>query len=167
MNRQNVVVNLLLAFAAVAVALTFFWLFGGVRWLETTVFPPTRPRSMPQNAIWIDAPALPISWHHGWWFGCVAPSSGTANQCRLVTSNGEEVYAGGYLLCSSKSPLLASEIHLVPHQRMSGCGLPTSVYEVWLRLVRCEAATFSCLPLSLIAATNSKATKGQTTVNAL
>jgi hypothetical protein len=113
-TRQNLVVNLLLAFAAVVVALPFFWLFGGIRWLDTRVFPPRRPKNMPQNAIWIDAPALPISWHHGWWFGCSAPSSGTANQCRLVMPNGDEVYAGNYLPCGSKSVLPLSQIDLVP-----------------------------------------------------
>jgi hypothetical protein len=112
--RQKLVVNLLLAFAAVVVALPFFWFFGGIRWLETRVFPPRRPKNMPQNAIWIDAPELPISWHHGWWFGCQTPSSGTANRCRVVMPNGSEVYAGDYLPCRSKSSLAFSELDLVP-----------------------------------------------------
>src|SRR5437870_6868742 len=51
---------------------------------------------MPQNAVWIDAPALPMSWNRGWWFGCDLSPSGTTNYCRLVTANGEEVYAGEY-----------------------------------------------------------------------
>jgi hypothetical protein len=59
-------------------------LLGGIRWLDTKVFPPRRPKDMPRNDVWIDAPALPISWHHGWWFGYDTPSSGTAGYCRLV-----------------------------------------------------------------------------------
>lgn len=118
-HRQKLV-NLLLAFSAIVIALPFFWLFGGVRWLETRVFPPQRPKEMPQNAIWIDAPALPISWHHGWWFGCLMSSSGIANECRLVMPNGDEVYAGEYLPCSSKSQLLSSEIELVPPPQKVG-----------------------------------------------
>ncbi|HET9363784.1 MAG TPA: hypothetical protein VFP71_02240 [Candidatus Angelobacter sp.] len=69
---------------------------------------------MPENAVWIDAPALPISWHHGWWFGCDLASSGATNYCRLVMANGKEVYAGKYLPCGSKAPLPVSTMTLAP-----------------------------------------------------
>jgi len=113
-TRKSLVGKLLLAFVTVVVAIPFFWLAGGVRWLESTVFPPRPPRNMPPNAIWIEAPALPISWHHGWWFGCSTSSSGTANHCRLVIPNGQNVYVGDYLPCRSKSPLSNAELNLVP-----------------------------------------------------
>src|SRR5437763_10008013 len=84
MERQSLLTKVLVGFGALLIALPLFWLLGGIRWLDTQIFPPRRPKNMPQNAVWIDAPALPFSWHHGWWFGCDTPSSGTANYCRLV-----------------------------------------------------------------------------------
>ena len=114
MDRQSLFSKALLALFALVVAFSLFWFAGGTRWLDTKVFPPRRPKDMPQNAVWIDAPALPISWHHGWWFGCDTPSSGTANFCRLVMANGIEVYAGDYLPCEDRSPVPISKINLVP-----------------------------------------------------
>jgi hypothetical protein len=113
MPRQKLVVNALLLLAVIVVALPFFWFFGGIRWLETSMFPPRRPKNMPQNAVWIDGLTLPISWHHGWWFGCDVAQSGAANYCRLVMANGDEVYAGEYLPCESRTPLPVSTNELV------------------------------------------------------
>ena len=61
MDRQSLVSKLLLGVAALVVALPVFWLEGGVRWLDTKVFPPRRPKDMPQNAVWIDAPII-VDW---------------------------------------------------------------------------------------------------------
>jgi hypothetical protein len=91
-----------------------FWISGGINWLDTKVFPPRRPAFMPVNSVWIDAPSLPISWHHGWWFGCGLSPSGTANYCRLILANGELVYGGEYLLCTNHSPMDEASIRLVP-----------------------------------------------------
>lgn len=123
MDRQSLVSKLFLGIAALVVALPVFWLAGGINWLDTKVFPPRRPKDMPQNAVWIDAPALPISWHHGWWFGCDLARSGTANDCRLVMPSGEEVYAGEYLPCENKIPLPVSTKELVP---------PPQNVEMWI-----------------------------------
>jgi hypothetical protein len=101
----------------------FFWMAGGVYWLDTKVFPPTRRRFMPANSVWIDAPALPISWHHGWWFGCGLSSSGAANYCRLVGADGQQVYGGEYLPCNSNSPISEESVRLVA---------PTDSFEMWL-----------------------------------
>ncbi len=114
MASQSLVSKLFLGVAAVVVAFPLFWLAGGIRWLDTKVFPPRRPKDMPQNAVWIDAPPLPISWHHGWWFGCDVVPSGKANRCRLVMASGEEVYDGEYLPCESKVTLPVSTRELVP-----------------------------------------------------
>jgi len=114
MNRRDLLIRLLVGLVVAVMALPLFWLLGGIRWLDTQVFPPRRPQNVPQNAVWIDAPALPISWHHGWWFGCDTPSSGTANYCRLVMANGQDVYAGAYLPCDGRSPVPTSKIDLVP-----------------------------------------------------
>jgi hypothetical protein len=114
MNPQNLAPKLLLGICAVVLAFPFFWLLGGVRWLETQAFPPRRPKSMPKNSVWIDAPGLPLSWHHGWWFGCDVASSGLTNYCRLVGDDGQEVYGGDYLPCDTKSPIAGSSMELVP-----------------------------------------------------
>jgi hypothetical protein len=123
MSRQNLGPKLLIGLVAILAALLLFWIFGGMRWLDTQVFPPQRPKNMPKNSIWVDAPALPISWHHGWWFGCDMSSSGTANYCRLVMANGEEVYAGEYLPCGGKSPVPVSKMELVQ---------PPDSWEMWI-----------------------------------
>src|SRR5215467_3676525 len=117
MDRQDIALRLLLGVLIVLVVPPLFWMAGGVTWLDTKVFPPRRPKDMPQNSVWIDAPSLPISWHHGWWFGCYVAQSGTANYCRFVMANGQEVYAGDYLPCESKTPLPLSTKELVapPH----------------------------------------------------
>lgn len=109
--------------AVLIVVAPFFWMAGGVYWLDTKVFPPTRPIFMPANSVWIDAPALPISWHHGWWFGCGLSSSGAANYCRLVGADGQQVYGGEYLPCNSTSPISEESIRLVA---------PTDSSEMWL-----------------------------------
>ena len=127
MGRPNIFSNLLLCVVVLVVALPLFWMAGGVRWLDTTVFPPRRPKGMPQNAVWIDAPFLPISWHHGWWFGCDLAQSGAANYCRLVMANGDEVYKGEYLPCGSKTPLPVSTRDLVA---------PPARVEMWIADVR-------------------------------
>jgi hypothetical protein len=101
----------------------FFWMAGGVYWLDTKVFPPTRPRFMPFNSVWIDAPALPISWHHGWWFGCGLSSSGAANYCRLVGADGQQVYGSEYLPCKSDSPISEESVQLVAPKDSSGMWL--------------------------------------------
>jgi hypothetical protein len=111
---MTLVSRVLLALATLIVAFPVFWVAGGVARLDKTVFPPRRPKDMPQNAIWIDAPSLPISWHHGWWFGCETPPSGTANYCRLVEPDGNQVYSGEYLPCGATSPVPISNIALVP-----------------------------------------------------
>jgi hypothetical protein len=115
--------TVLLGVALVIVLLPFFWLAGGIQWLDTKVFPPRRPRFMPVNSIWIDAPPLPISWHHGWWFGCGVSDSGASNYCRLVNANGELVYGGEYLSCRNHSPIGETSIRLVS---------PSSRENMWL-----------------------------------
>lgn len=101
-------------FVALLIAVPLFWVSGGVTWLQTKVFPPRRPKDMPLNSVWIDAPSLPISWHRGWWFGCEVSQSGAANYCRFVDANGKQVYAGEYLPCGPKTPLPVSTNELVP-----------------------------------------------------
>ena len=106
----------------VLIALFVFWLVGGLHRMQK-VFPPRRPRFMPTNSVWIEAPPLPISWHHGWWFGCEMASSGAANYCRLIRGDGEQVYAGEYLPCSTHVAIAEGNIHLVP---------PADSSEMWL-----------------------------------
>jgi hypothetical protein len=114
MDRLSLFSRILVALAGLIVGFPLFWFAGGITWLDTKVFPPRRPRDMPQNSVWIDAPALPISWHHGWWFGCETTSSGTANYCRLVMANGTKVFEGEYLPCEGRLPIPMSKLNLVP-----------------------------------------------------
>jgi hypothetical protein len=104
----------LVSIVVAIIALPIFWLEGGMHWLDTKAFPPRRPRFMPVGSVWIDGLPLPISWHHGWWFGCALSSSGTADYCRLVGADGKLVYGGEYLSCSNHSPVDERSIHLMP-----------------------------------------------------
>jgi hypothetical protein len=104
---------LFVSIAVLVVGAPLFWVEGGLTWLQKTVFPPKRPRFMPVNSIWIDAPSLPISWHHGWWFGCRLSSSRATNYCRLVGADGREVYAAEYMPCAGNSPIDETGVRLV------------------------------------------------------
>ena len=107
----------------VIAAVFAFWIFGGVYFLNK-VIPPRRPRFMPKDSVWIDAPPLPISWHHGWWFGCNMASSGTTDYCRLIRNADDgEVYGGEYLPCRTPAALPEDKIRLVP---------PKDSSEMWL-----------------------------------
>jgi hypothetical protein len=97
------------------------WLSGGIRWLEKDVFAPRRPSFMPANSVWIEAPSLPLSWHHGWWFGCGV--SGMANHCRLV-GDGRTIYGGEYLSCRTQAP--------IPEQSLKLIAPPGGSQEMWL-----------------------------------
>jgi hypothetical protein len=103
----------LICIALLAVAAPLFWMAGGLYWLDKSVFPPRLPGFMPSIPVWIDAPALLISSHHGWWFGCAVTSTGAGNYCRLVRVDGEEVYAAEYLPCNDDSPMGENHIHLI------------------------------------------------------
>jgi hypothetical protein len=76
--------------------------------------PPARPKYMPANSIWVDAPALPFSWHHGWWLGCWIDSDGHSNRCRLWGAGLEKpiVFEGQYISCETHSPVAAEELRL-------------------------------------------------------
>jgi len=101
----------------------FFWLAGGVHWLDKDV-PPRRPSFMPANSVWIDAPSLPLSWHHGWSFGCGVSSSGTTNHCRLVLAGGTTVYEDDYLSCRTRAPVSENALKLIPP--------PHGSFNMWL-----------------------------------
>jgi hypothetical protein len=109
--------------ALIVAAILLFCLGGGLYWLQKYVFPPRRPRFMPANSVWIDAPPLPISWHHGWWFGCDISSSGLADYCRFVTADENEVYADEYLPCRSHVAIQEANAHLKP---------PRDSFDLWL-----------------------------------
>ena len=104
----------ILALLAILVVAFIFWVEGGLYWLQTSVFSPRRPKSMPTNSVWIDAPPLPISWHHGWWFGCGLSANGKTNYCRLTHPNGDDVYAGEYLPCGGETQIVEKPDLLPP-----------------------------------------------------
>jgi hypothetical protein len=91
----------------------YFWLGGGIAWLDKDVFPPRRPSFMPANSVWIDAPANPLGWHNGWWFGCGLSPSGKTNYCRLV-SNKQTVFSGEYLSCRTRAAVPEQALKLIP-----------------------------------------------------
>jgi len=73
-----------------------------------------RPSDMPRSSIWIDAPALPFSFYHGWWFGCWIDSDHKSDRCRLWGSGGlQTVYEGLYVSCDSKAPVERDELQLI------------------------------------------------------
>jgi hypothetical protein len=76
--------------------------------------PSPRPGTMPADSVWIAAPSLPVSWHHGWWFGCWIDSDGHSNRCRLWTARFEKrvEFEGQYVSCQTHSPVPANELKL-------------------------------------------------------
>jgi hypothetical protein len=74
--------------------------------------PSKRSRNMPADSVWIAAPNLPFSWHHGWWFGCWIDSDGYSNRCRLWAEGLDVVYEGQYVSCDSNSPVPARELKI-------------------------------------------------------
>lgn len=78
-------------------------------------FEARRPKDMPLSSIWIDAPAVPFGFYHGWWEGCWLESDQQANHCRLYLSAGNRVvYEGRFMPCDAKSAIPTSEIKLKP-----------------------------------------------------
>src|SRR3984885_4698478 len=67
---------------------------------------------MPADSVWIDAPALSFSWHHGWWLGCWIDSDGHSNRCRLWAYGLDKpiVYEGLYISCDTNSPVPANKL---------------------------------------------------------
>jgi hypothetical protein len=110
--REQLPIMLLIFLGALCCTFVF-WMSGGVRWLQSDVFPPRPPRDMPPTGVWIDAPPLPLSWHRGWWFGCRMAADGASDWCRLVGSDGI-VYEGQYLSCKSRMPVADSALKLIP-----------------------------------------------------
>jgi hypothetical protein len=76
--------------------------------------PSLRPESMPVGSIWIDAPNVPFSWHHGCWFGCWIDSDGHSDRCRLWGAGLETpiVFEGRYVSCETHSPVAADKLRL-------------------------------------------------------
>lgn len=119
MDKARTIQWSLLAVPALMCFAFYFWLAGGIGWLATDVFPPQRPGFMPVNSVWIDAPSLPLSWHHGWWFGCRVSESRRTNFCLLV-SHGQSRYQGDYLSCRTHAPISEKDLKLIaPRNSMS------------------------------------------------
>ena len=74
-----------------------------------------RPKDMP-NAIWIDAPAVPFGFYHGWWEGCWLESDNRTNHCRLYAPalHRPVVYEGRFMPCDASRPIPMSELNLKP-----------------------------------------------------
>lgn len=124
MSTVEIASRTALGIAAAFCCALVFWFSGGLHWLEKDVFPPRRPSFMPVNSVWIDAPPLPMSWHHGWWFGCGRSSSEAANYCRLV-GEGSTIFAGEYLSCRTRAPILEKDLILKSPQDSSDMWLFT------------------------------------------
>jgi hypothetical protein len=95
-----------------------FYLFGFLAFLigllvVRPMWQARRPSDMPRNSVWIDAPALPFSFYHGWWFGCWIDSDNKSNRCRLWGSGGlQTVFEGLYVSCDSNAPVQRDELQL-------------------------------------------------------
>ena len=86
-----------------------------------------RPADMQAaNTAWVNAPAVPFGFYHGWWLGCWVDPDQQSNRCRLYGPglNPPTVYEGRYLPCEGKSPVPVSELKIRP--------LNDSV-DMWLR----------------------------------
>lgn len=80
-----------------------------------SAFQARRPKDMP-NAIWIDAPAVPFAFYHGWWESCWVEPDRQTNYCRLYGRDLRPpvVFEARYMPCDSNSPIPMSELKLKP-----------------------------------------------------
>jgi hypothetical protein len=95
--------------------------------LSLTAFRARRPAEMPAaNTAWIDAPAVPFGYYHGWWLGCWVEPDRQANRCRLYgpALHPPTVYEGRYLAREGKSPVPVSELKIRPFRDSA---------DMWLR----------------------------------
>jgi hypothetical protein len=92
--------------------------------LGCSAFQARQPKDMP-NAIWIDAPAVPFGFYHGWWEGCWVESDQQTNRCRLYARNLHPpvVFEGRYMPCDGKSPIQMTALKLRP---------PASSESMWI-----------------------------------
>jgi hypothetical protein len=79
-------------------------------------FEARRPKDMPLNSIWIDAPAVPFGFYRGWWQGCWVEPDQQANRCRLYGPGlrPSVVYEGRFTPCEGTSPIPMGELKLKP-----------------------------------------------------
>lgn len=85
-------------------------------------FEARRPKDMPPNSIWINAPAVPFGFYRGWWEGCSLTPDQTANYCRLSARDlhPPTVYEGRFMPCNGASPAPLGELDLKPPQETGG-----------------------------------------------
>jgi hypothetical protein len=76
-----------------------------------------RPKGMPKNSIWIDAPHVPFGFYRGWWQGCWKDKDRTVTRCKLWGSGVGTVYVGEYVPCDAQ-PILEKELILEPRSEM-------------------------------------------------
>jgi hypothetical protein len=96
--------------------------FAIARELEVGIFSPKHPPSLPADTIWIDAPPLPLTFAHGWWFGCEKRGA-NFDRCILIGHNDRASGGDGgnrvvsdesYLSCKTQMPLETGAIRLRP-----------------------------------------------------
>jgi len=68
------------------------------------------------NTVWIDAPAVPFGFYHGWWLGCWVDQDQQSNRCRLYgpSLSPPVVYEGRYIPCEGKSPVPVDQLKIKP-----------------------------------------------------
>jgi hypothetical protein len=93
--------------------------------LTYLAFEARRPRQMPLSSIWIDAPAVPFGFYHGWWEDCWMETDQQANHCQLYRPglHPPVVYEGRYVSCDGKGPIPLNELKL---------RAPAQAEEMWI-----------------------------------
>jgi hypothetical protein len=113
------------------ILIAIFLVFAAMRELEVGIFSPKRPLNLPANAIWIDAPPLPLTFAHGWWLGCEKQDA-ESDRCILVGHNDRASGGDGknrvvtnepYLSCKTLRALATDTIALRE---------PTSSENMWI-----------------------------------
>lgn len=99
-----------------------------------SAFQARRPKDMP-NAIWIDAPAVPFGFYHGWWEGCWLESDLRTNHCRLYGPglHPPVVYEGRFVPCDGGQPVPMAELKLRAPQESSDMWIdPSPKFDAFL-----------------------------------
>lgn len=105
-----------------AIAVGLIGLVARIQWAKSI---PSRPESLPLNAVWAPAPPAPLDLiPRGYWLGCWLDTSRNVDRCILTDYRGNVEFVGDYSPLTGPAPVPESRLHIAP-QDWPGLWEPT------------------------------------------
>jgi hypothetical protein len=105
-SRARRTIILSLGLVAVFAGLVFFRLW----WAS---LPPTRPKDMPPDSVWIEAPVAPFDFSpRGYWLGCWLDTLRNLNRCCVTDWRGHVEFQDEYKALSGSEPVPQTDLRL-------------------------------------------------------